>query len=158
MPGIHITTFIAAPPEVVFELSRHIGLYQVSQQKHKEEAVAGVTNGLIQKGESVTWKARHLFKTRYLKIRIEEMKPFSFFEDKMEEGDFKLFRHQHHFKQAQNGTLMIDELEFESPYGIIGQILNRLYLTNYLKELLLKRNEVIKEYAESKKWEVLLNN
>ena len=79
MPTIHITTFIAAPPEVVFDLSRHIGLHKISQQQHKEEAVSGITIGLIQKGESVTWKARHLFKTRFLKIRITDMKPFFFF-------------------------------------------------------------------------------
>lgn len=158
MPTIHITTFIAAPPEVVFNLSRHIGLHKISQQKHKEEAVSGITNGLIQKGESVTWKAKHLFKTRFLKIRITEMQPFSFFEDVMEEGDFKIFKHQHYFKPVQNGTIVIDKLEFESPYGPIGMLFNKIYFTNYMKNLLQQRNYTIKEYAESKKWEALLNN
>ena len=157
MPTVHITTFIAAPPEVVFDLSRHIGLHKISQQQHQEEAISGVTNGLIQKGEFVTWKAKHLFKTRFLKIRITEMQPYSFFEDVMEEGDFTLFRHQHHFKAAQNGTIVIDQLEFESPYSIIGKLFNQLYLTNYMKELLQQRNKVIREYAESKKWEALLH-
>lgn len=157
MPTIHITTFIAAPPEVVFDLSRHIGLHKISQQTHNEEAVGGTTSGLIQKGDFVTWKAKHLFKTRFLKIRITEMQPFSFFEDLMEEGDFKLFQHQHHFKPTQNGTIVIDTLRFESPYGIIGKLFNQLYLTNYMKLLLQQRNKVIREYAESKKWEALLN-
>lgn len=156
MPTVHITTFIAAPAEVVFDLSRHIGLHKISQQTHKEEAVGGTTNGLIQKGEFVTWKAKHLFKTRILKIRIKEMNPFSFFEDVMEEGDFKLFQHQHYFKPVQNGTIVIDKLNFESPYGIVGSLFNHLYLTNYMKLLLQQRNKVIKEYAESKKWEALL--
>jgi ligand-binding SRPBCC domain-containing protein len=158
MPRIHITTFIAAPPRVVFDLSRHIGLHKISQQQHKEEAIGGVTNGLIQKGESVTWKAKHLLKTRFLKIRITEMHPFSFFEDVMEEGDFKLFQHQHYFKPVQNGTIVIDTLEFESPYGVFGRLFNRIYLTNYMKQLLMQRNKTIKEYAETKKWEAVLNN
>ncbi len=158
MPTIHLTTFIAAPPEVVFNLSRHIGLHKISQQAHKEEAIAGITNGLIQQGESVTWKAKHLFKTRLLKIKISQMQPFSFFEDVMEEGDFKLFQHQHYFKPTQNGTIVIDQLNFESPYGFVGKLFNQLYLSNYIKKLLLQRNKVIKEYAETKKWEVLLNN
>ena len=68
MPSIHITTFIKAPVEVVFNLSRHIGLHKISQQDHKEEAVAGITSGLIQKGESVTWQAKHLFKTRFMTV------------------------------------------------------------------------------------------
>jgi ligand-binding SRPBCC domain-containing protein len=158
MPLIHITTFIAAPPNVVFDLSRHIGLHKISQQLHKEEAVDGVTSGLIKEGEFVTWKAKHLFKTRFLKIRITQMQPFSFFEDRMVQGDFKEFKHLHHFKPVQNGTIVIDELFFESPYGIIGRLFNRLYLTRYMKHLLQQRNNIVKEYAEGKKWEALLNN
>lgn len=157
MPTIHLTTFIAAPQQVVFDLSRHIGLHKISQQDHHEEAVNGVTSGLIKEGEFVTWKAKHLFKTRFLKIRITKMEPSSFFEDVMEQGDFRKFEHRHYFKQAQNGTIVIDELSFESPYGIIGNIFNQLYLTNYLKQLLQQRNKTVKEYAESKKWEALLN-
>lgn len=158
MPHIHITNFIAAPPQVVFDLSRHIGLHKISQQKHREEAIGGVTAGLINEGDFVTWKARHLFKSRFLKIRITKMQPYTFFEDVMEEGDFKVFRHHHHFKPVQNGTIVIDELEFESPYGLIGTMFNKIYLTNYLKKLLQQRNLIIKGYAETKKWEALLNN
>lgn len=157
MPTIHLTTFIAAPQKVVFDLSRHIGLHKISQQSHNEEAVNGTTSGLIKEGEFVTWKAKHLFKTRFLKIRITKMESPSFFEDVMEKGDFKSFEHQHHFKPAQNGTIVIDILKFESPYGPIGSIINGIYLTHYMKQILLQRNKVIKGYAESKKWEALLN-
>jgi ligand-binding SRPBCC domain-containing protein len=158
MPIIHLTTFIAAKQEVVFDLSRHIGLHKISQQSHQEEAINGTTSGLINEGDFVTWKAKHLFKIRFLKIRITKMQFSSFFEDVMEKGDFKKFEHKHYFKPAQNGTIVIDELSFESPYGIAGKIFNQLFLTNYLKGLLQQRNKVIKEYAESKKWEALLHN
>ena len=40
MPNIHLTTFIAAPVERVFDLSRNIDLHKESMTKHKEEAVA----------------------------------------------------------------------------------------------------------------------
>jgi ligand-binding SRPBCC domain-containing protein len=157
MPTIHITTFIAAPQQVVFDLSRHIGLHKISQQQFREEAISGTTSGLIKEGESVTWKAKHFFKTRFLKIKITKMQNPSFFEDVMEKGDFKLFEHQHHFKPAQNGTIVIDTLRFESPFGFIGNLVNSFYLTGYMKRLLQQRNKTIKEYAESKKWEALLN-
>ena len=66
MPTIHLTTFIAAPTEVVFDLSRHIGVHKESMTKFKEEAVAGTRFGLIEKDETVTWKAKHLFRVRFL--------------------------------------------------------------------------------------------
>lgn len=158
MPTIHLTTFIQAPVDVVFDLSRHIGLHKISQQHNREEAIGGTTSGLIKEGEFVTWKAKHLYKTRFLKIRISKMNPPSFFEDVMEQGDFKSFVHAHHFKSTLNGTIVIDVLNFESPLGIIGSVFNKLYLTAYIKRLLHQRNKTIKEFAESNKWKALLSD
>lgn len=156
MPTIHITTFIEAPVERVFDLSRNIDLHKESMKNFKEEAVAGTRFGLIEKEEMVTWKARHFFKTRMLRVKITEMvKPLRF-TDEQSEGSFKLMKHEHHFKACENGTIMIDLFYFESPYGAIGKWFNSLYLTKYLKKLLLKRNNFIKEYAESNKWKKLL--
>lgn len=156
MPYIHVTTFIAAPQQVVFDLSRHIGLHKISQQNYGEDVVNGVAAGLIKEGESVTWKAKHLWKERMMTVTISEMKPSSYFEDVMTKGDFLSFSHKHHFKQIVNGTIMIDELSFETPYKFIGDLVNRFYLKHYMKKLLEERNAVIREYAEGNKWKALL--
>jgi ligand-binding SRPBCC domain-containing protein len=158
MPTIHLTTFVAAPSQRVFDLSRSIELHKKSMAKSNEKVVSGISSGLIELDETVTWQAKHLFKNRFLKSKITAMKkPFSF-TDEMVTGDFKSMKHEHHFKQIENGTLMIDILNFESPYGSLGKISNKIFLTNYLKKLLEQRNEVIKLYAESEKWKFILNN
>ena len=156
MPTIHLTTFIAAPAEVVFDLSRHIGLHKESMSHYKEEAVAGTRMGLIEKEETVTWRAKHLFKNRLLRVKITEMRKPEMFVDEQVQGDFRMMKHEHHFKPCDNGTLLIDLLHFEAPYGIMGRWLNALYLTNYMKKLLEQRNRTIKEVAESDRWKRLL--
>jgi ligand-binding SRPBCC domain-containing protein len=156
MPTIHLTTFIAAPAEVVFNLSRHIGLHKESMSKHGEEAVAGTRFGLIEKEETVTWKARHLFKNRLLRVKVTEMKKNEMFVDEQAEGDFKAMKHEHYFKPCDNGTILIDLFHFESPYGTIGKWFNSLYLTRYMKRLLEQRNKTIKDFAETEKWRKLL--
>jgi ligand-binding SRPBCC domain-containing protein len=157
MPNIHLTTFVAAPIERVFDLARSIDLHKKSMAHTGEQAVAGTTMGLIGLNETVTWKAKHLMKTRFMKMKISAMtRPFAF-DDEMVDGDFKSFRHQHHFKQIENGIFMIDILDFETPYGKIGQVLNSIYLTKYLRALLEGRNQLIKTFAESNKWKDLLN-
>ncbi|MET0466414.1 MAG: SRPBCC family protein [Chitinophagaceae bacterium] len=156
MPTIHLTTFVAAPVERVFDLARSIDLHKQSMTKHKEEAVAGVRFGLIEKDETVTWKARHLFKDRILKTRITEMKKPEMFTDEQAEGDFKLLKHEHHFKPCDNGTIMIDIINFESPYGAVGKGFNKVYLTKYMKKLIEQRNLVIKKFAEGNDWKKLL--
>lgn len=156
MPTIHLTTFIAAPVERVFDLSRNIDLHRESMQAYGEEAVAGTRFGLVEKEDTVTWRARHLMKNRFLRVNITGMKKPEFFIDEQAEGDFKMMKHEHHFKPCDNGTIMIDLFYFESPYGILGQWFNSLYLNNYIRRLLELRNKTIKEYAESEKWKKLL--
>jgi len=157
MPTIHLTTFVAAPAERVFDLSRSIDLHRKSMAHTGEEAIAGTVSGLLGLDETVTWKAKHLFKTRILRSRITAMnRPLSF-TDEMVEGDFKSLRHEHYFKSIGNGTLLIDLFHFESPYGGLGRLANRLFLTDYLKKLLESRNLIIREYAESEKWKFILN-
>jgi ligand-binding SRPBCC domain-containing protein len=157
MPTIHLTTFIAAPADRVFDLARSIDLHRKSMAHTAEEAIAGTTTGLIGPDETVTWKAKHLMKIRILKSRITAMnRPLSF-TDEMVNGDFKSLRHEHHFKSIENGTLLIDLFYFESPYGGIGRLANDLFLTRYMKRLLETRNQAIKDYAETEKWKFILN-
>jgi len=157
MPTIHLTTFIAAPIDRVFDLARSIDLHKKSMSHTKEEPVAGTTSGLINLNETVTWKAKHLGKTRFLKSKITALEKPVLFSDEMAEGDFKTLLHEHHFKQVENGTIMIDIMKFEVPYGSFGRLFSKIYLTNYLRRLLEQRNQVIREYAETDKWKHVLN-
>ena len=157
MSHIHLTTFIKAPVERIFDLSRSIALHKISTAGTNEKAIAGTTSGLLGKGESVTWQAKHLFKIRQFTSKITEMQSPVLFVDEMTKGDFKSFRHGHHFKKVDNGTIMIDLVDFESPYGVLGKAVNSLFLKKYMENFLQKRNSIIKEYAESTKWKVILN-
>ena len=156
MPTIHLTTFIAAPAQVVFDLSRNIEMHKESMSSYKEQAVAGIRFGLIEKDETVTWQAKHFFKTRLMRVKITEMKKPDMFTDEQVQGDFKMMKHEHYFKPCDNGTILIDLFHFESPYGLLGKWFNGLYLTRYIKRMLEHRNKTIKKFAESDKWKKLL--
>ena len=156
MPTIHLTTFVAAPVQRVFDLARSIDLHRKTFAHTGEEAIAGTRTGLIGLNETVTWKARHFRKFRILKSKVTEMAAPASFTDEMVDGDFKSFRHEHHFKQIDNGTLLIDIFTYVSPYGGLGKLADRLFLTRYMRKLLDLRNRTIKEYAESDKWKFIL--
>ena len=157
MPLIHLTTFIAATIEQVFDLARSIDLHQVSMAASTEKAVAGKTSGLINENETVTWEAKHFFKKRQFTSKITSMKKPDQFVDEMIKGDFKSYRHEHHFKVIENGTIMIDLVEFETPYGSLGRLVNRFYMIAYMEKLIKERNNTIKEYAESEKGKTILS-
>jgi ligand-binding SRPBCC domain-containing protein len=156
MASIHLTTFIEAPYERVFDLSRSINLHRISLVATKEKAVDGLMNGLVQEGDRVVWEAEHLFKKRKFEDQIIALQFPHYYSGEMLKGDFSRFLHHHHFKPAENGTIMIDHAEFESPYGLVGKLMDRFYLKQYIEKLLVERNLVIKEYAESAKWKAIL--
>lgn len=82
--------------------------------------------------------------------------PEKFVEEQVK-GDLKSFRHEHHFKPVDNGTIMIDMVEMEEPRDAIGGLVGKFFMRNYFEKLLLSRNELIKQYAESDKWRAIMH-
>lgn len=156
MPLIQLQTFINAPVRVVLDLSRSVDLHKTSMKNHKEEIVDGVKRGLMKEGDTVTWRAKHLFQNRTLKVKLTKLVLPSVFEDEMIAGDFKRMHHEHLFTEQSGGTLMKDNFYFESPFGFVGKLLDRFYLQHYMTRLLVERNNEIKRVAESDLWKQFL--
>lgn len=150
MPRIQLYTEIKAPIDICFDLARNIDMHKLSMAHTRERAIAGVTSGLIGLNESVTWKARHFGVVQQLSARIVKFERPYRFTDKMEKGFFKSFTHIHEFKELEGNTFMIDIFDFETPFGIIGKLLDKFVLNRYMKKLLVRRNSMIKIYAEDK--------
>ncbi|MFD1255786.1 cell division protein [Mucilaginibacter terrae] len=148
MPVVKLQTHINAPVEQCFNLARNIDLHLTSMQQNHEEAVAGITTGLINLHETVTWKARHFGFPFIMKVQITEMQYANYFVDQMVSGPFKWFRHYHAFLPQGNGTLMVDEFVFRSPLGWLGKLADNWLLKAHLHKLLTQRNEAIKQVAE----------
>jgi ligand-binding SRPBCC domain-containing protein len=157
MPLIELTTIINAPIGRCFDLARSIDLHKLSTEGTEEEAVAGVTSGLIGKNQEVTWRARHFGIIQTLSSRITEFERPYYFRDEMIRGAFKSITHDHIFSELDSSTVMEDKFCFESPGWILGGLVNSLILTSYLRSVLAKRNQVIKTIAESNDWQKILN-
>ena len=149
MASITIKTLINAPLERCFDLARSIDLHTDSMKHTGEKAIAGRTSGLIESGETVTWRAIHFGIRQTLTSKITEFDYPNYFVDEQVSGAFKSFRHEHRFTQQGNQTLMTDIFIFESPLAPLGWLANMLFLKSYMKRLLLKRNEIIKQTAET---------
>ncbi|HER40070.1 MAG TPA: cell division protein [Salinimicrobium catena] len=156
MPIINLQTSIKANRNIVFDLSRSIDLQSTYVTGSNEKAVAGRTSGLISLDETVTYRGKHLGVWQNLTSRVTDFDRPHFFADEMEEGAFKTLRHEHHFFATEEGTMMKDIFNFESPLGVLGKLANTLILKSYMTSFLKNRNEIIKEFAESGRWKELL--
>jgi ligand-binding SRPBCC domain-containing protein len=149
MPTIILETKICSHIERVFDISRNVDIHIMSSNYTKEQAIAGKLSGLLELDETVTWRAKHFGIYQTIQTRITAFHAPNYFVDEMIKGTFKSFRHEHHFEKKEQFTLMTDVFEFETPFGIIGKLVNILFLTRYLKRFLTRRNEFIKLFAEN---------
>jgi ligand-binding SRPBCC domain-containing protein len=152
MAVIELQTWIDAPRERVFDLSRSIDAHQDSAEGTDERAVAGVTAGLLGLGEDVTWEARHLGVRQRLRVKMTRLERPHYFEDTMLRGAFQRMRHDHWFEERDGRTLMKDRFEFASPFGLLGRLVDGIFLTGYMRHFLEQRNAHLKRMAESDEW------
>lgn len=148
MTSIHLITKINAPIQDVFDAARDIDLHQNSAYQTHERAIAGRTSGLIELGESVTFRGKHfgLYLTHTSKI-IKLEQPH-YFVDQMIQGKFKSFKHLHFFEEREGVTIMTDILEYETPFGFLGKFFDTLFLKKHLRKFLLERNQILKTFTE----------
>ncbi|MFF2091144.1 SRPBCC family protein [Paenibacillus sp. NPDC058174] len=137
---------IEAPIALCFAMASDIGVHTRTVWRHtREKAVAGVTDGPIKGGETVTFEATHFGVRQRLTSLISEFEPPHMFVDETLKGAFKSLRHIHEFKQIGNITVMSDTLHFEAPFGLLGRIVEALVLKRYMRRFLEHRNEQLKK-------------
>ena len=147
MTVIHLSTNIDCDVARCFDLARSVDVHIKSASKTRERAIAGRSSGLCEAGDVIVWEAIHFGITQRLTVQITKMeKPF-FFEDRMIDGAFKSMRHEHHFKEVDGKTIMVDKFEYTVPFGIFGKLFNVFVLRAYMKRFLRTRNSIIKSIA-----------
>ena len=156
MVRIELKTQIAAPMGRCFDLARSIDVHMASTNQTGEQAIAGVTSGLIGAGETVTWRGRHFgFMVKHTS-RITAFAFPSHFQDSMVRRMFQRFSHDHYFETKNDLTVMSDVMEFQAPFGFVGRLAEKMALREHLRSLLEKRNYCIKRVAESDEWKKYL--
>jgi ligand-binding SRPBCC domain-containing protein len=142
---LQLVTFIAAPAQVCFDLSRSIDLHVDSMARSRERAVSGITSGLIGMDEEVTWEARHFGLPWRVTSRITMFEePHRFVDEMTEPGPFRFFRHEHVFHTVGARTRMEDNITFKTRFGPPADVVAKAYLARLIRT----RNDVIRRKAE----------
>nr|WP_309568643.1 SRPBCC family protein [Paenibacillus sp. sptzw28] len=136
--------------ETCFDFARNIDVHTLTVWPHtREKAIQGITSGLINAGETVTFEATHLFVRQKLTSRITDYNRPYLFVDEMVKGAFKSLKHIHEFEARGSVTVMRDVLTFEAPLGVAGWIVERLILKHYMKSFIEDRNRRLKYLVEN---------
>ena len=149
MTTINLITKINASKQIVFDLARNIDVHKLSTAKSNETAINGITSGFINLNETVTWRGKHFGIYLTHKSIISAMEIPTYFVDEMVEGKFKSFKHEHSFIEENGFVMMIDNIQYQTPYGIFGKLFDVFLLKKHLTNFISERNNVLKELAEN---------
>jgi hypothetical protein len=153
------STIIEAPIERCFDLSRSVEVHLLSNVHSGEQAlsVGGVTSGLVDLSEEVTWRAKHFGIWQNLTSKITAMESPRYFQVTMIRGIFRCMQADHRFESLESGeTEMKDVFSIAAPLPLLGPIAEAIFLRRYMLALIRERNAVIKRVAESSEWEQYL--
>ena len=146
---LRLETMIAAAPAACFDLSLSVDAHTSSMSASSEQAVAGVTSGVMALGDAVTWRARHFGLRFQMTSRISAYERPRRFVDEQVRGPFATWWHEHTFAAVDSGgTLMVDVVRFMLPFGPLGTVAERLVVGSYLTDLLQQRNAWLKNELE----------
>lgn len=68
--------------------------------------------------------------------------PF-FFVDEQRTGPYSIWHHEHHFKAVNGGVMMTDKLFYKVPFGILGNLLDGLFIHNKVKGIFEYRKTIL---------------
>lgn len=76
-------------------------------------------------------------------------KPY-YFIDEQRIGPYRLWHHQHFFSENDKGIIAKDLINYALPYGLLGNLLNSIYIRNNLDTIFNYRNEALNKIFNTK--------
>ncbi|MBK6878262.1 MAG: SRPBCC family protein [Ignavibacteria bacterium] len=83
-------------------------------------------------------------------IKLTEFVENKLITDTQIKGPFAVWKHKHIFEDNGETTLMTDELEFELPFGILGDIAYSVFVARLIRNQFEYRQKVTKKILESR--------
>ena len=81
----------------------------------------------------------------YWMTEITHVRENQYFIDEQRFGPYKLWHHQHHFREIEGGVEMTDIVHYRNPLSFLGNIANRLFVKNQLKDIFGFRFQKVEE-------------
>ena len=66
---------------------------------------------------------------------IKQVKKKVVFIDEQRKGPYKIWHHEHHFREVEEGVEMTDVVSYELPFGFLGKMLHPILVQKKLNEI-----------------------
>jgi ligand-binding SRPBCC domain-containing protein len=97
-------------------------------------------------GMEITYRVRPLFGIPVTWVtKITAVNAPYYFVDDQKSGPYKQWHHEHFFREMEGGTEMIDIVNYELPFGIVGNLAAKLFVNKRLEYIFNYREKKLKE-------------
>jgi len=97
----------------------------------------------MQQGTLIDYQLRlHGIPLRW-RTRIEAFEPDSFFIDSQLSGPYRRWIHRHDFTEVPGGTEMRDHVDYQLPFGPLGDLVHAFFVRHSLQRIFDYRNQTI---------------
>lgn len=140
--------FIYANLDSVWDFfSRPENLNNITPKNMKFEILSEISGKEMYKGMMIVYKVRPLLNIPTTWVtEITHIEPKKFFIDDQRIGPYKMWHHEHHFKEVDGGVLMTDLLHYSLPAEPLGGLVMGNFISKKIDGIFRFRNEVIKKY------------
>jgi len=119
---------VITPPEMDFKI--------LTQLDDKE-----IYNGML-----IDYTVKPLFGIpMHWQTMIIDVKPLEVFADTQLKGPYKLWHHTHTFIEKDGGVLMTDIVNYELPFGILGDWVHSLIVRKKIESIFAYRKQVLEK-------------
>ncbi|SNS44434.1 Ligand-binding SRPBCC domain-containing protein [Ekhidna lutea] len=102
--------------------------------------------GKMYPGQIISYKVSPLpgIKTSWV-TEITQVKHGKFFVDEQRFGPYRMWHHEHHFEENEQGVMMTDKVSYKMPFGFLGHLAQVLLVKKQLKGIFEYRVKVLEE-------------
>ena len=108
------------------------------------KVISAPYEGEIHEGQIISYKVKPIFGMSVLWMtKIKQVERFSFFIDEQLRGPYKLWHHEHYFKEIEDGVEMTDLIHYRVPFGGLGKIVEKIIVRDQLKKIFMYRYDKV---------------
>ena len=100
----------------------------------------------MQQGQLIDYRITVLRKKIRWRTIITEYKYPKYFIDQQLKGPYSMWHHKHEFEDKGNHVEIIDTVNYVVPFGILGRLVNFLFIHNDLNKIFSYRKKIIEKH------------
>lgn len=136
--------FVPRPLDEVFDFFSKAENLQELTPAFLHFRILSVDPAPVRKGTLIKYSLRwRIFPIRWTTEIIEWEPPYRFVDVQLK-GPYKLWHHEHRFVAEENGTRIIDEVQYRLPFGVFGSIAHSLKVKKDVETIFAYRTDVVR--------------